>query len=101
MIGRATVSLVLKEQGLTRLPEISQWPQAMSKYTSLLGRLLPPDRSREPILGFLRNLGNFTWSQVGSGIGVLAHLSALYYIGQLAGGLLGWPFNNSSSRMTL
>lgn len=78
MVGREFVRLVAREQRFAP-PNAEMWAQAKERYITLITGLHP------------RALSQMTWSEAGQAGRVVLELSALYYIGTLAGQAAGFP----------
>lgn len=83
--------LIANEQKL--VPELSSWPQARQSYIAVYDTFKQRLLSKEFTLEFFKEkLSHVTWGQVGRALRVSIEMAAFYYIGELAGLILSFPF---------
>lgn len=91
LVSLELLKLISAEQRL--IPAISTWPQAKASYTSAFKSVKSAwEEGKLEFGNFSELIKNVTWGQVWRVLRISAEMASFYYIGELIGMLISFPF---------
>lgn len=91
LVSLELVKLISAEQRL--VPALSTWPQAKDSYLATFQTVKDAwDQNRVNWESFKMFLQEITWGQVGRALRIVAEMASFYYVGELIGMIISYPF---------